>query len=32
MRAGDGVTLRESGRETAAASVAGPAGYDHFAR
>jgi thiamine-monophosphate kinase len=32
MRAGDGVTLRESGRETAEASVAGPAGYDHFAR
>jgi thiamine-monophosphate kinase len=32
MRAGDGVTLREAGRETAAASVAGPAGYDHFAR
>lgn len=32
MRAGDGVTLREAGRETAAASAAGPAGYDHFAR
>lgn len=32
MRAGEGVSLRESGRETAAASVAGPAGYDHFAR
>jgi thiamine-monophosphate kinase len=32
MRAGDGVTLRESGRETAEVSAAGPAGYDHFAR
>jgi thiamine-monophosphate kinase len=32
MRAGEGVSLREAGRETAAASVAGPAGYDHFAR
>jgi hypothetical protein len=26
------VSLREAGRESAAASVAGPAGYDHFAR
>lgn len=32
IRAGEGVSLREAGRESAAASVAGPAGYDHFAR
>jgi thiamine-monophosphate kinase len=31
MRAGEGVSLREAGRETAADSAAGPAGYDHFA-
>jgi thiamine-monophosphate kinase len=32
MRAGDGVALREAGRERDAASAAGAAGYDHFAR